>query len=456
MDEKDDTKSLWGRGKAFWNSVPEALRLLGTILGIIIAFKALFPAAVVEINTFDASPEIIESGDPSILSWDVSGADNISIEPGLGDIASTGSLSVSPSETTTYKLIAKGNGKEDVALRTVTVKNEPILIDEFNTSPGSIESGKSATLTWKVTGVENVTIEPEIGTVAAEGSSPVSPQQTTTYKLIAFSGEEEKVAYSTVTVEDSSGSEEQIPAGQNLTPDLTSENNVPVQPVSPPQENLPSASVPAQENPPSQENLPAEENSPVQEDLPSVGSFNAVPDVIGKGESSNLTWSVSEATSVSIEPGIGTVALTGSQRVFPAETTTYTLTALNKAGSVEATKVIYVQQAPDSEVPAPTSAPKQISPANGTVFDSSAQGATLQWSAVSGAASYTVEIDMYSPDTSSWLSESSGSWIIPGISTTSYSFEFPASGTGRWRVWAVSQEGAESEKSNWLYFNYMA
>ena len=50
--------------------------------------------------------------------------------------------------------------------------------------------------------------------------------------------------------------------------------------------------------------------------------------------SSNLTWSVTDAVSVTIDNGIGSVDLTGTTTVSPITTTTYTLTASNSAGSV--------------------------------------------------------------------------------------------------------------------------
>ncbi|HIH74480.1 MAG TPA: hypothetical protein HA306_04375, partial [Methanosarcina sp.] len=88
------------------------------------------------------------------------------------------------------------------------------------------------------------------------------------------------------------------------------------------------------------------------------------------------------------------------------------------------------------------------------VLDISAMQAALQWKAVSGAANYTVEVDSYDSNTGQWLSESSGSYIIPGISGTSYSFEFPEGITQyRWRIWAVSPEDVESNKSGWWTFS---
>jgi len=440
MDKKDGQKSTWDQFKSLWNSLPEVIKLIGTILGIAIALKALFPAAVLEINSFDAGPELVEPGESSVLSWEVSGADNVTIEPDIGAINSNGSLSVSPSETTTYKLIATDDGEEKVALCTVTVKGgsqkegpqEPLLISSFDASPDSIKAGESAILNWHIAGVSNVSIEPDVGISEPAGTASVSPAKTTTYKLTASNSDKEDVAYCTVTVEENLTAPEEDPTSAEATPTSTEED-----------------STSAEENQTS-----TEENQSSQENLPSIGSFNANPDIVEKGESSILTWSVTSATKVSIEPGIGTVSLTGSQRIFPDKNTTYTLTATNELGSVDATKVVYVQESSTSASPEPISTPKQISPADGTIFDNSTSGAMLKWTAVSGASSYTVEIDTYDSSSGSWLSESTGFQVISGISTTSYSFEFPAEGPGRWRVWAVGQDGQESEKSDWWNFDY--
>ena len=71
-----------------------------------------------------------------------------------------------------------------------------------------------------------------------------------------------------------------------------------------------------------------------------IGPFTRTTDVEGGGtvvlviedfsvDGFTLRWSVSGATSVSIDQGIGSVALSGSTTVSPDETTTYTLTAAN-------------------------------------------------------------------------------------------------------------------------------
>jgi hypothetical protein len=64
---------------------------------------------------------------------------------------------------------------------------------------------------------------------------------------------------------------------------------------------------------------------------PTIGGFDATPNIIGLGESSILKWSVTgTAETVDIEPGIGVVALSGSREVTPSATINYTLTAKNK------------------------------------------------------------------------------------------------------------------------------
>jgi hypothetical protein len=64
---------------------------------------------------------------------------------------------------------------------------------------------------------------------------------------------------------------------------------------------------------------------------PIIVSFTASVSTFALGDSVTLSWNVTNATSVAINQGIGTVAATGSVVVTPGATTTYTLTALNGA-----------------------------------------------------------------------------------------------------------------------------
>ena len=79
--------------------------------------------------------------------------------------------------------------------------------------------------------------------------------------------------------------------------------------------------------------------------VPIINSFTAIPSSIISGDSSNLSWSITDATSVTIDQGIGSVAADiGTISVHPTETTVYTLTATNAAGSVNATMTILVKE----------------------------------------------------------------------------------------------------------------
>jgi len=74
---------------------------------------------------------------------------------------------------------------------------------------------------------------------------------------------------------------------------------------------------------------------------PTIQSFTASPPGITSGDSSTLIWSVTDADTLSINQGIGTVAGT-SVTVFPITTTTYILTATNTAGSVTSSFTVTV------------------------------------------------------------------------------------------------------------------
>jgi hypothetical protein len=84
---------------------------------------------------------------------------------------------------------------------------------------------------------------------------------------------------------------------------------------------------------------------------PVINSFSSSPGSIEEGQSSTLNWSVTGATSVNIDQGIGNVALNGSRVVSPPASTIYTLLASNDGGSMTATAQVSVSSAAP---PAPT------------------------------------------------------------------------------------------------------
>ena len=75
---------------------------------------------------------------------------------------------------------------------------------------------------------------------------------------------------------------------------------------------------------------------------PVINSFTANPSYIQSGQGIVLTWTVNDATTVTLSPGIGSVPSSGSYNLSPGYTTTYTLTATNSDGSVNASTTVTV------------------------------------------------------------------------------------------------------------------
>jgi hypothetical protein len=107
--------------------------------------------------------------------------------------------------------------------------------------------------------------------------------------------------------------------------------------------------------------------------LPSITAFTASPTAINLGQSTQLSWTVNGATSLSIDHGVGTVNGT-STMVSPAATTTYTLTATNGAGSV--TAQVPVTVTPPPVITAFTASPTALNQGQSTQLSWTVNGAT--------------------------------------------------------------------------------
>jgi hypothetical protein len=93
---------------------------------------------------------------------------------------------------------------------------------------------------------------------------------------------------------------------------------------------------------------------------PKINLFEATPAVINQGEVTYLRWSVSNADSVFIDNGIGSIAMTGVMPVYPSSTIIYTLTARNFAGEATARTQIIVQGGSSTQPITPTVTPPTI------------------------------------------------------------------------------------------------
>jgi peptidoglycan-associated lipoprotein len=78
------------------------------------------PAPTTPTATLTASPDTIDKGQSSTLTWQTSNATDVGID-GIGAVQPSGTQQVSPAATTTYTLTAKGPGGTQSATATVTV-----------------------------------------------------------------------------------------------------------------------------------------------------------------------------------------------------------------------------------------------------------------------------------------------------------------------------------------------
>lgn len=232
------------------------------------------------ISSFAAQPASIATEEVATLSWQTVNATvvGISVAGGaelLSNGEPTGTLEVTPAETTTYLLTATNDaGAFAEASATVTVEDRVTIVD-FSVDPSTVELGSSATLSWQVTRADQIRISAQDGAdlvAMAEptGTFEVSPNETTTFLLTASAAGQEDVTETVVlTVNQPTG--------------------------------------------------------------PQVDSFTATPDSVDLGSSSVLAWSVTNATSIEISDETGVLTtradLNGSFEVRPSATTSFTLTA---------------------------------------------------------------------------------------------------------------------------------
>jgi hypothetical protein len=226
---------------------------------------------------FKVEPTSINAGGAAELQWNVSGATSLEIDQGIGVVPFIGVKEISPDITTTYTLTA-GNDYSTVIRSIVLVVNEPPVVAFFEADPDEIEPGRSTTLTWDVTGADQVKIEPYIGNVNDSGTREVYPTSTTTYVLTASS--------SCCTI--SKSVFVTVGSGQQSS------------------------------------------------GLPVIELFAVQPGVVQVGQIAILEWYVTGASSVTINRGIGPVSSSGNIGIYPSVgISTYTLTAINSNGSVQ-------------------------------------------------------------------------------------------------------------------------
>jgi len=161
-----------------------------------IEVEAAGPMAPVKIDSFTVADSTITAGESTTLSWSVSNAAVVSMNQGIGEVESAGTMTISPSQTTTYILKAEGGGAVATAQLTVNVEPAELEIVYFEADPDEVESGDAVTLQWETAGATEVRIDPYVGPVDPSGSFVVYPtgDATHTFTLTATDGVDEVTA----------------------------------------------------------------------------------------------------------------------------------------------------------------------------------------------------------------------------------------------------------------------
>jgi len=228
----------------------------------------------------------IHSGSPSTftLAWSVVNSTTaLSIDQGIGAVALSGStVKPAPASTTTYTLTgttAVASGN-DVNAKSVTVYvNSAPVIQSLTASDTTVTAGSAVTLNWSVLGATSLTLQPGNINVTGLTSKVVTPTVDTTYTL------------------------------QATNPSGTSQQTILI--------DVGTA--------------------------PTITSFTASDPSPLYAREVNLTWNVSNATTLSINQGVGAISgTTGSVAVLPLGSTTYTLSATNTYGTSTANAAVTV------------------------------------------------------------------------------------------------------------------
>ena len=239
----------------------------------------------------------IQLGGSSTLSWDSTNANSVTIDQGVGSVpvdSPQEGKTVTPlqpgaaetSKTTTYRFTAAGGGDPGTCSVTITVWRPP-SVDSFSADLTTLRRQQTTRLSWATSHASSTTIDQGVGSVPVESSeevrsvSPPQPSTAETSRSTSYTLTASNPGY----------------AGADAA----------------------SAAV-----------------SVTVWNRPSVDSFTASPSTIDEGEDSGLKWTTTHATGVSIDQGVGPVAVddeTGTTKVSPDQDTTYTLAASNPAYS---------------------------------------------------------------------------------------------------------------------------
>ena len=99
------------------------------------------PAGTAPTVTLRATPGSIERGQTVTLEWSSANANILTLEPALGQVPVRGTMSLSPFESITYRIVAQGPGGTASASARVTVSARPVPPEPA--APTEVEIGRS-------------------------------------------------------------------------------------------------------------------------------------------------------------------------------------------------------------------------------------------------------------------------------------------------------------------------
>lgn len=266
---------------------------------------------------FAATPATVIDGQSTDIAWSWAFSNRPSPSPecvvdqGVGVTINGATTRVTLTAPTTYTLTCTNRAGSDTAqttVRLVVVPEVPVVsiapkIASFAATPASVVGSALTDLTWSWSFVQSPSPEPRcvidqgIGAMASGTSSQVNLSDATVYTLTCTNSAGSDAVQTTVSV------------------------SVPVAPVA-----------------------------------PKIASFSARPDSVPTGVPTNVTWSWSFANSPTpapscfIDHGLGAWRSGTKSAVTLDDTTSYTLTCANSAGSDSATTTLVATPVPEFKI----------------------------------------------------------------------------------------------------------
>lgn len=316
-------------------------------------------------GTFLVSPESLPAGGGDVtLIWVSNNATTASIDNGLGSVSLNGSLVTTISSSTTFRLTLSNQSGSTVLEANVGVASPlPVPTGTFIATPDSLPTGGgNSTLIWVSQHATAASIDNGIGTVPVSGSHSVNVTSSGVYTLTLSNASGSQVLTVPIQVAGTppppsgtfSASPSKLPPGggnvnltwtsQNAT-DASIDNGIGTVPFNGSHNINVTASTVFRlslSNQAGTQNI----DVPVQveeNNSPPSGTFIAAPDSLPAGGGNvTLIWVSNNAATASIDNGIGSVPLNGSQVVNVSSSGVYTLTLANVAGSNTLTASIRV------------------------------------------------------------------------------------------------------------------